>query len=200
MTRTASEWVGAATGWRSLCSSRWGSHAAGLSWPLSPSRRFSDGRWLGRFSTIRLIWEQAITAAFTSPAMTFREREISVLLLHPVDRAAAVLALHHLQVVHDDQIQPLGPGQLTGPGRLNKLQLHHPAFWTRLPRNNSPETTLSDGLHVIAELCVPLYFCGNSGDSMRDRFVVASSKQTAHLRKCQAHLVHQQVHRHLPGH
>ena len=98
-----------------------------------------------------------------------------------------------------EQVQSLGPGQLTGPGRLNKLQLRHPACCTRLPRNNSPGTTLPDGLHVIAELRVPLYFCGDSGYSMRDRFVVAPSQHTAHLRKCQAHLVHQQVHRHLPG-
>ena len=33
--------MGAATGWTSLCSSRWGPHAAGLSWPLSPSRAAS---------------------------------------------------------------------------------------------------------------------------------------------------------------
>ena len=46
--------------------------------PLS-LRSESWGRWLGRFSTMRLIWEQAITAALSSPAMTFREREISVI-------------------------------------------------------------------------------------------------------------------------
>ena len=33
--------MGAATGWTSLCSSRWGSHAGEWSWPLSPSRAVS---------------------------------------------------------------------------------------------------------------------------------------------------------------
>ena len=33
--------MGAATGWTSLCSSRWGSHAGEWSWPLSPSRSAS---------------------------------------------------------------------------------------------------------------------------------------------------------------
>ena len=74
----------------------------------------SWGRWLGRFSTMRLIWEQAITAAFSSPAMTFREREISVISFTRLTGPPAVLALHQLQVVDHDQVHT--PVQVQRPG------------------------------------------------------------------------------------
>ena len=48
---------------------------------------------LGRFSTMRLIWEQAITEASISPASTFRAREISVISCTRLAGTAAVPAL-----------------------------------------------------------------------------------------------------------